>query len=365
MSHSDDGHPLPPPHHPPPSAPLQSPVPDPTPIRHSHARPVAAVAAIVAVLAGTAVAYSSRSNDRNVASTAVTTAVAPPSTTTIVRFTTTTEPAPTTVTVDVAAAACEELAGILGRVGSPQPTASALGDHLSTIADDLIDAATNLPDGPRSEARSLGVDIADLAATIDDLATAQTTGDPALADVIDAIVAATPAFATAFVAGSTLEEAYPLLQDECDFDDPDADEQLTSLLIMAKTLEAFMATPLASEPQFWLLSNLYAGTQEIVELLSRGARSQFHVDYAICSIDLDAYQLGDNVGCDALAFACNAGDVDACDDLYDISAVGSEYEQIGGTRGGREPLAVHGNVIIGSSYSSQRDAWPAITRAQP
>ncbi|MEV7971689.1 DUF4190 domain-containing protein [Cellulomonas sp. NPDC089187] len=52
------------------------------------------------------------------------------------------------------------------------------------------------------------------------------------------------------------------------------------------------------------------------------------------STEADAY--GDDPELDALWGACDAGDGDACNDLYFDSPVGSEYEEFGDTCGGRQ-----------------------------
>ncbi|WP_179951029.1 DUF4190 domain-containing protein [Xylanimonas oleitrophica] len=48
---------------------------------------------------------------------------------------------------------------------------------------------------------------------------------------------------------------------------------------------------------------------------------------------------GDNATLDALWDGCAAGDMAACDDLYESSEIGSEYEQFGETCGGRQEPA--------------------------
>ncbi len=44
--------------------------------------------------------------------------------------------------------------------------------------------------------------------------------------------------------------------------------------------------------------------------------------------------IGDDQVLDQLAISCHDGDFDACDQLYKVSALGSEYEWYGGTCGG-------------------------------
>ena len=352
MSHSDDGHSLPPPHLPPPSAPVRSPVPEPTKVHHSHARLIAVVTAIVAVFAGTAIAYSSRSDDPKpltnlpsvVASTAVaTTSVAPPSTTTTV-------PEPTT-TVDETAAACDEIAAVLGRLGSGPSTASGIADHLTQISNDVIDAALVLPATLRSDALELSEDIGDFAVTVEDLQSAREFSDESQTAAIDAVVAAVPPFSETIGEGSLLAEAYPALQEECRFDDDDPDVLLSHVLAMALPLDRFMATPLATDPRFWLLADIYDGVRSLVEAMSFDAESALHSHFAVCRVDEDASDVGDNEGCDGLAFFCNAGDMAACDDLYSVSVIDSEYEAIGAACGRRVEgtLGEVGGVIVGQS----------------
>ena len=49
----------------------------------------------------------------------------------------------------------------------------------------------------------------------------------------------------------------------------------------------------------------------------------------------DPGALGDDPGLDTYAQRCEDGDMQACDDLYDLSEVMSDYEQYGMTCGGR------------------------------
>jgi hypothetical protein len=51
----------------------------------------------------------------------------------------------------------------------------------------------------------------------------------------------------------------------------------------------------------------------------------------------DNYSYGDNAALDRLWNQCDSGDMQACDDLYDQSDVGSDYENFGDTCGDREP----------------------------
>jgi hypothetical protein len=51
---------------------------------------------------------------------------------------------------------------------------------------------------------------------------------------------------------------------------------------------------------------------------------------------------GDNAGCDALYDACDQRNPAACNDLYWVSAVGSEYESFGATCGGRTEFGEDG-----------------------
>ena len=56
---------------------------------------------------------------------------------------------------------------------------------------------------------------------------------------------------------------------------------------------------------------------------------------ALSTLGGEAY--GDDPALDALWDACEAGDAQACDDLYMDSPLGSEYEEFGGSCGGRFP----------------------------
>jgi hypothetical protein len=53
------------------------------------------------------------------------------------------------------------------------------------------------------------------------------------------------------------------------------------------------------------------------------------------SAPLDAAGLGDDEGLNGYAVRCHDGDMQACDDLYDLSDPMSRYEQYGMTCGGR------------------------------
>ncbi len=61
----------------------------------------------------------------------------------------------------------------------------------------------------------------------------------------------------------------------------------------------------------------------------------------------DVAEFGTDGTLDQLAIACGAGDLEACDDLYLQTPVGSGYEAYGATCGGRATGAVNGDCIPG------------------
>ncbi len=56
-----------------------------------------------------------------------------------------------------------------------------------------------------------------------------------------------------------------------------------------------------------------------------------------------AANFGDDPEMDALWTSCEEGDMEACDDLYYSTSLGSEYEEFGGTCGNRESMGVSGS----------------------
>jgi hypothetical protein len=70
------------------------------------------------------------------------------------------------------------------------------------------------------------------------------------------------------------------------------------------------------------------------------------------SAPLDAAGLGDDEGLNGYAVRCHDGDMQACDDLYNESEIGSDYETYGGTCAGRQPATNSDTVYC-------TDAFPA------
>jgi hypothetical protein len=54
-------------------------------------------------------------------------------------------------------------------------------------------------------------------------------------------------------------------------------------------------------------------------------------------VDEDGYSPADNPGLDVLADDCTSGDLTACDLLYQIAPIDSDYEDLGYSCGGRRP----------------------------
>ena len=73
----------------------------------------------------------------------------------------------------------------------------------------------------------------------------------------------------------------------------------------------------------------------------------------IGSINSDAQTYGDDPALDALWDACEGGDMQACDDLYFQSPVGSEYESFGDTCGNRQEAGEY--CADGASGASTSD----------
>ena len=72
-----------------------------------------------------------------------------------------------------------------------------------------------------------------------------------------------------------------------------------------------------------------------VELLRVAEDCGIDPDTVDSPLGSDAFAYGDDPELDAMYDACAAGDSVACDDLYINSPAGSDYEQFGGTCGGR------------------------------
>ena len=72
-----------------------------------------------------------------------------------------------------------------------------------------------------------------------------------------------------------------------------------------------------------------------VELLRVAEDCGIDPDTVDSPLGSDAFAYGDDPELDARYDACAAGDSVACDDLYINSPAGSDYEQFGGTCGGR------------------------------
>ncbi|ACZ29179.1 hypothetical protein Xcel_0139 [Xylanimonas cellulosilytica DSM 15894] len=80
---------------------------------------------------------------------------------------------------------------------------------------------------------------------------------------------------------------------------------------------------------------ILVGVAAIIALVVAGARGAFGPIGAILDTGEPGMYYGDNARLDALWDACDAGEMQACDDLFALSEEGSDYEWFGGTCGER------------------------------
>ena len=86
-----------------------------------------------------------------------------------------------------------------------------------------------------------------------------------------------------------------------------------------------------SLPPLWVLVGRVVALEDARDRPARAAVAA----QAVVDLDALARDLGDDPQLDALAEECFDGDPSSCDDLYRDSDVGSDYEEYGGTCGGR------------------------------
>jgi hypothetical protein len=77
------------------------------------------------------------------------------------------------------------------------------------------------------------------------------------------------------------------------------------------------------------------GSGALGDVIGGSSESGLDEETSDCDSDTSANGRGDNEGCDALYDECEDGDMHACNDLYFAAAIGSDYEEFGGTCGGR------------------------------
>ena len=86
------------------------------------------------------------------------------------------------------------------------------------------------------------------------------------------------------------------------------------------------------------------GVADLTDREMTVALSGMQPEYDSCATAPGAVRYGDDDGCDAAKDACDARVLPACNDLYWASAVGSEYEEVGASRGRR---ATFGDMAYG------------------
>ncbi len=108
-----------------------------------------------------------------------------------------------------------------------------------------------------------------------------------------------------------------------------------ALVRFADAVAAFVETDVGQRPAFRALADFAAATRAAEDRAEAGSMSGMDAEYAECADAPTANASGGNTGCDALGHACAAGELLACNDLYWISPVGSTYESLAATCGGR------------------------------
>jgi len=247
---------------------------------------------------------------------------------------TTTHPTTTTATPTTrpsSSPACVALSDALARLVELHPAdATEAAAGLAAVAANLGTAARQLDGSLSTDLDDLHRHVQYVGWTFDDMENDRRTADPATAAAMDDVVRTLPSYLDYMAAGIELREWVPGLESACDLEPHGVTEDLAEEF--ATALEAFIATPVGQDA-------VYEMFHFIAHDLAREAgvaESALQVEYDQCRGDRTAMQLGDDSGCDALANACDGGDMAACNDLYWASLVGSEYEGIAASCGGRD-----------------------------
>jgi hypothetical protein len=115
-----------------------------------------------------------------------------------------------------------------------------------------------------------------------------------------------------------------------------------TLVDFVTVAQEFLLTEVGQRPAHDALRDMVASMNEAITR-NNGQPTAGLVDaYEQCAAAPEAQQPGDDAGCDELYDACDGRNMLACNDLFWISVVGSEYERFGATCGDRTQFGREG-----------------------
>jgi hypothetical protein len=129
----------------------------------------------------------------------------------------------------------------------------------------------------------------------------------------------------------------PKVVSDCDLEiDPAA---LVDYITVA---QEFLQTKAGQRPAYDALREMVASMNEAMTRNDGQPTAGLDDAYEQCAAALTAQQPGDDAGCDELHDGCDGRNMLACNDLYWISAIGSEYERFAATCGDRTRFGLEG-----------------------
>jgi hypothetical protein len=224
---------------------------------------------------------------------------------------------------------CDALGSVLADLGD-SASVSRIAEHFETALSELRVAATRADGQQRVDLEAVRLVYQELQPVYVALAADLEDFDPSSKTDALEFLAATPGF----LQSGFMEAPAVDLVIECDLDilGLQATDDLERFAVAA---DAFLQTRAAAVPAYDPLRELVEAMWATGERMDGVASSIYVDEFARCQRAIGASRLGDDDGCDTLHRACDSGDLDACNDLYWTSQVGSGYEEFAATCGRR------------------------------
>jgi hypothetical protein len=212
--------------------------------------------------------------------------------------------------------------------------AAPLGDLLTDVSAQLVDASDALDRPLAAEALNVADVLSSLAAVYDAVSIARAGADldDATAATIDHFVETSTPMLRNFANADELSWLAPALVETCEIRNG---VSFAESIVFMSAASDFLETEVGRRPAFGFLREMVEGMLETEERARSGPSSTFVEEHRRCRGDRTAHEYGDSAACDTLHDACAGGDLLACNDLYWISGVGTAYEAFAASCGER------------------------------
>lgn len=211
--------------------------------------------------------------------------------------------------------------------------AAQLAERVRSLSEDVSGAAARVSPAAAVDGESVASFFWQLSGDFERLSFARADVAPRTAALMDDVVETAAPYLRSLADARGLRLVMPAVAEACA--PPLRPASTTAYVRFTDALAAFADTDVGQRPAFAGLAALAAAMVASDERSTAGPSSGMDADYDACATDPSATEPGSNAGCDALLDSCMSGQMFACNDLYWISPLGSEYESMAATCGSR------------------------------